>query len=967
MGSARGLILLAISMATSLFGDGLLAPLTSNQVEQTKKLFADFKTNPKGPYLQIHWFCKDGTVLAPTISNPCKTHGGGNQYAQLTPAAKSLAGWNVDIGTILAAIDYDRFFDAKRDHWLPRELVLEQYLAQVDQGWIYRRSQSYRGSRQAEDEEKQGRKFLMQMLANPDWAGRNYFLLNQLVAVVPHGSSDISVLKSRTLAAAVAEHDAKFQLIRSKIHNQPGPEDLDAVEKYLVERKSDDPRLKELAELLRRIYSTTPIDRLAVFQKKLAGTPVAGALDGFARAIGTPGQSATGEALTLAILKQEISAGDAKAKLDMLDLNAVVLETAFRSGQKPTGSVSRKEQLASLQHYIGYATGAGLLSMREMDALRAEIDNLNSQREVPSGKYLQLIRYLERSAGWCRSTVARDFGPVMRHYQPAEPLAAGLVDHLLRGSVALPLTARLELLVADANRAAGIRHAIFNERSNQGVVALNPGVAVGRMGIIDSPDDNQTVDPSRIYVIPQTLSDLEPMAGILTVESGNVLSHSQLLAANLGIPNAVVPSALLPMLRTHKDQELFFAVTRGGVVVLREKASMKPDEIKLWADKGVAKKARIAIDGAKLRLDDAKLIPLTGLTAQDSGAKAGPKAANLGQLTHFFPNNVAPGLVIPFGVYYEHIHRPVDGGPPLDEQIAKVYQHAEQMRDSGVPTAEVNRYIYPELARLRKLIQNMPLLPAFEKELKAGMAKTFGPDGTYGVFVRSDTNAEDLPEFTGAGLNLTVPNQVGYRNITQSLKDVWASPFEERAWDWRSRILKSSEKVYPSVLLLRSVPSAKSGVIATVNLETGEEDITVNVSEGVSAVVDGGIAESLLLKPNGTVRLLEQARGTYRKMLKAGGGFENVPVRGGDYLLQPDEIRQLREMVADVKRKYPPAHSVRGDVLPWDIEFGFENGQLRLFQIRPLARYQEEKTLAALSGLDAGAQPSKPVRMDERP
>ena len=169
------------------------------------------------------------------------------------------------------------------------------------------------------------------------------------------------------------------------------------------------------------------------------------------------------------------------------------------------------------------------------------------------------------------------------------------------------------------------------------------------------------------------------------------------------------------------------------------------------------------------------------------------------------------------------------------------------------------------------------------------------------------------------------------------------------------------------MLLLRSVPSDKSGVIATVNLDTGEDDITVNVSEGVSAVVDGGVAESVLLKPDGSVRLLEQARGTYRKTLRRSGGFENVAVKGGDQLLSADEIRQLREMVADVKRKYPPARTARGDLLPWDIEFGFENGQLRLFQIRPLARYQEERTLAALSGLEGGADLSKPVRLDERP
>ena len=386
--SVRGIcVLAAIAVVPSLYGDGLLPPLTPKQVEQTKKVFADFKANPKGPYFQIRWFCKDGTLLPPTIGNPCKPHGGGAQYAELNPAAKSLAGWNLDVGTIFASIDYPRFLDARRDHWLPRELVLQQYLAQIDQGWIYRRSQSYRGSRQAEDEEKAGRKFLTQMLGDRDWVGRNYFLLNQLAAVIPHGAPDSSVLKSRTLAAAVANHDPKFQLIRSKIHNQPGPEDLPAVEQFIADRKSENPQLKELAELLRRIYSTTPADRLAIYQKKLAATPVAGALNTYAAAIGTPLEALRGSALVLAILREETSDGDAKAKLDMLDLNAVTLEQAFRSGQKPPATLSRKEQLESLRGYIGYAAGAGLISIRQMEALRAELDVLSTLREIPAGKY----------------------------------------------------------------------------------------------------------------------------------------------------------------------------------------------------------------------------------------------------------------------------------------------------------------------------------------------------------------------------------------------------------------------------------------------------------------------------------------------------------------------------------------------------------------------------------------------------
>src|SRR5579883_746771 len=107
MNCARGLAFLLIAAAPRLFGDGLLPPLTPKQVEQTKKIFGDFKANPKGPYFQIHWYCKDGTVLPPTIANPCKPHGGGNQYAELNAAAKSLLAQNMDVGVILAAIDYN--------------------------------------------------------------------------------------------------------------------------------------------------------------------------------------------------------------------------------------------------------------------------------------------------------------------------------------------------------------------------------------------------------------------------------------------------------------------------------------------------------------------------------------------------------------------------------------------------------------------------------------------------------------------------------------------------------------------------------------------------------------------------------------------------------------------------------------------------------------------------------------------
>ena len=46
-------------------------------------------------------------------------------------------------------------------------------------------------------------------------------------------------------------------------------------------------------------------------------------------------------------------------------------------------------------------------------------------------------------------------------------------------------------------------------------------------------------------------------------------------------------STLLSTLEKHRDQELFYAVTPRGIVVLREKSSLAPDERKLWVDQSV--------------------------------------------------------------------------------------------------------------------------------------------------------------------------------------------------------------------------------------------------------------------------------------------------------------------------------------------------------------------------------------------
>jgi len=591
---------------------------------------------------------------------------------------------------------------------------------------------------------------------------------------------------------------------------------------------------------------------------------------------------------------------------------------------------------------------------------------LLGEQSIDARRYAELLNYIEGAAEWAHSAVARELGEVQRHYAQVEPLADGLIDDVLRSSPVLPLASLAELLTRDADQLAGRRHQLLDLPGGHGIRGLNPGVALSTLDII-SDDQAVQIEPDRIYIIPATLADLKPMKGILTLDSGNALSHAQLLAANLGIPNATIPSSLLPELQRYRGQEMFYAVTQSGTVVVRPWSRFSPAEQANWR-KALTSRQRIVLDTSRVNLNDRALKTLTETSSADSGVRCGPKAANLGQLGRFFPDHVARGIVVPFGVYWAHVSRRDPRGGTLADTIHQAYEEAEKMRSSGRTEEEIRLFIAPKLAAFRQTIRTIMLDQVFVKELRSKLEEVFGKEGTYGVFLRSDTNAEDLPQFTGAGLNLTVPNVVGIDNILNALRNVWASPFEERAYAWRSQALTSSDRVYPSVVLYRTIRSDKSGVMATANLATLDlSGITVNVNEGVAAVVDGGVSESLLLEANGRIKLLAQARAPYRKLPSPGGGFVERPTSGSDWILNEAEISQLRQLARDVKAKFPPQFDQSREPLPWDIEFGFENGELRLFQIRPLVRYREAKVLEALATLDGPQSTTHVVSLDRPP
>jgi diadenosine tetraphosphatase ApaH/serine/threonine PP2A family protein phosphatase len=580
--------------------------------------------------------------------------------------------------------------------------------------------------------------------------------------------------------------------------------------------------------------------------------------------------------------------------------------------------------------------------------------------------YREALRYLGRMPEWASRWMEFHFSEAVARFAAIEPKAHLYIQDRLRGSPLLFYGALVDGLIRDANRQAGIEHELFGQRVGGGLRALNPGMARGRLYEPDDVGADRSFDRNGIFLLPETVSDLPPVGGILTRGEGSSLSHVQLLARNLGIPNVVVGDVHLDAVRRHVGDRVVLAVSPNGVVQLADDGARWNE---VFGREGPAADLVIRPDLEKLDLSTTGFKSISELRASDSGRVSGPKGANLGELKHHFGDQVPGGFVIPFGAFRQVLEQPVEpGGPSTFDWMKQQYDTIARLE--GQPVAR-EKAVRSFLSRLRKWITRVDPGPEFREQLRSALRRHFGRSGTYGVFVRSDTNVEDLPGFTGAGLNLTVPNVVGEEQVLDAVRRVWASPFTERAFGWRQDKMEQPEYVFPAVVIQEAFPSEKSGVMVTADVDTGDMDwITVAVNEGVGGAVDGQAAESLRIrKRDGQVDFLARATAPRRAVLDTDGGMDRVPASGTEAVLTPREIDALVRFAREVPDRFPALRDERGQAVPADVEFAFKDGRLTLLQIRPFVESRGAKASRHLASLDASLREKgrQTVRLDRPP
>ncbi len=927
------------------------------------------KSSARGPFVAIRWFCKDGNILAARAPGGCDGHRGGYQHGEWSAETKRLRAGGYYIANILADLDPAVLAARPLDAEALTQVLIEQFLLSADDGWILRRARYYRGAFQAEDDAKGTRTLLARLAAQADWATRGFLPLRTAARLLPHREDARSWSALRDQALALAESDAGFQDIRIKIHNRPDPGDVARVRNYAA--GAADPGLKarywKLAADMDRLYAPPPLlPPTEAFLKRAGGDPelnrtVRGAADGLR--VREPLARFRATAALMAALRTHFARLPARVRVEALDLSLAAEAEHFSQASVLRGQIpeaSRHDRLDWLRTSAQAVYGAGLISQRELRALDESFSGLDGEL-VSVGEYLARMDYLERLPGWCSAWMRLHFGAAMERLAVIAPLAGRFDQEQLRASPAFFYSLLINGLLRDAQHEAGLKRELFGENV-AGLRALNPGLARGRLY---AGTAHHSVAADGIYLLPETTADLPPMAGILTAGHGNPLSHVQLLARNLGIPNVAIAEDLIPRLRAHQRETVVLAVSpRGAVELVSDRGELAAH---LGEDGTAESPLVIEPDLEKLDLETRELVPLARLRAWDSGRRVGPKAAKLGELYFHYPEAGTVGLAIPFGMFRELLDRPMAGtGQGAYEWMVSEYRRIAGL-DGGARREATERL----RARMEDWVRKTDPGAALRARLRPAMDQVFGREGGYGVFVRSDTNVEDLPGFTGAGLNLTLPNVVGSERVMRALSDVWASPYSARAYGWRQTHMAEPQHVYTAVLLLKSVPAEKSGVLVTADVDSGDPSwLSVAVNEGVGGAVDGQLAESLRIqRATGAVRLLTSATAPKKRVLLPQGGVSQVPAIGSEAVLSPSEIQALRDLAAGLAERFPPIVDAEGRPAPADIEFGFLKGRLVLFQIRPFlesARARGHTYLQALDQALAGAA-DKGVAMADVP
>jgi len=460
----------------------------------------------------------------------------------------------------------------------------------------------------------------------------------------------------------------------------------------------------------------------------------------------------------------------------------------------------------------------------------------------------------------------------------------------------------------------GLKRVLQTEISrNQEYEPLNIAKGLGRIHIIPKLDEHVEIGFNEIVVLDEVPVQLPPVAGIITSKPSTPLSHINLLAKGWGIPNVYIKNAL-ELLKPYNTRWVEFDARRDTYSIKQADNSALSE---------YQKRLQQRYDLMKPR-GDLTVMKIAGLSEQRAASVVayGAKSANLGELTHArIPGfSVPPGFTIPF-FYYDQFLRE----NKLDDAVYRMLNDQKFVHDPA--------YRRAALTRLRESFQQ----GTFNLKLRAEVLRRAHAEYPgKGLFARSSTNSEDLPNFNGAGLYTTMPNLKTDEQLIEGIKTVWSSVWNFEAYEARERAGIDHSKIYMAVLIQEGINSESSGVMITADpfnrrpdpINKGTIYISAKRGLGMRVVEGQKIAEQVVYRPiANSVQVLTRSEEDSLLTFDEHGGIKEIPISGERLVLTDDAVRRLAAAAEKIKAVF------RGK--DQDIEWAFMKGQLYIVQARP--------------------------------
>ena len=421
-------------------------------------------------------------------------------------------------------------------------------------------------------------------------------------------------------------------------------------------------------------------------------------------------------------------------------------------------------------------------------------------------------------------------------------------------------------------------------------------------------DLNETPGSRDIVLYDALPNSLPRVGGIITSVIQTPLSHVNLRAIQDNVPNAYIANPLsIDTIANLLGSYVYYKV-ENETFQIRE-ATL--DEVNEWYEALRPTEPQIPV--RDLSITDIK--PLDSIEF-DMSTAFGAKCSNVATMRTFgFPEVTIPdGFGIPFYYYHEFI------------LFNNFYEEAQVMIDNPTFQNDINFRI-ERLKDFRKDIKDAPMPQWIMDDLQA-MHDDF-PEGT-AVRCRSSTNNEDLPGFSGAGLYTSKTQYLDEGHISKSIKQVYASMWNFRAYEERDFYRVDHFMAAMGVLCHPNFQEEKSnGVgISIDHIYDTEGTFYLNTQVGESLITNpdpNSVPEEILLyeDPN------------------QGGGYlvlrlSNL-VNPGELVMDVEYLDQMREYLSVIHDEFAVLYDVVGaEGFGMDIEYKVTaQNQLAIKQARP--------------------------------